>query len=401
MKVPMKIEAVETFLAHTYLLVRIRTESGITGWGQTAYFSYPEAAQQVVERYRRYLLGKDPLEIERHWYALFGRSPFRGADQMGALSAVDLALWDVAGPPLRRPGLPAPRWQAAGPGAPALLDGRLLQRGHRHPGRAGPVRRARGLHRAQARPPPAAPPGAEVRRKVIDETVRRLGAVREAVGWELDIGVEIHRKLVPGDAVALAGYLEPLRPLFYEDPIPPLSMGAHAEVAAKVRIPVAIGERHHTVHEFRDLLATGSIQYVRPDVGLAGGLTHCKKIAALAEAFHAGVITHNFISPLLTAASVQLDAAIPNCTLQEYCMWDEEAPARELLKTPAHARGGLPHPAGGAGAGRRGGRGVPLPVPLRGGGARIAVSGDPRGRWGRTTASLWALPGRGTEGGGA
>ncbi len=346
----MKIDAVETFLAHTYLLVRIRTDSGLAGWGQSAYFSYPEAAQRVVERYRQHLVGKDPLEIERHWYALFGRSPFRGADQMGALSAVDLALWDVAG---RHFGVPAYQ----------LLGGKQRDRVRLHYLMAGSsdedldtlVERARfavreGFTALKLDP---LPPHHErlSQAKVIDETVRRLAAVRETVGWELDVGVEIHRKLVPGDAVALAGYLEPLRPLFYEDPIPPLSMGAHAEVAAKVRIPVAIGERHHTVHEFRDLLACGSIQYVRPDVGVAGGLTHCKKIASLAEAFHAGVITHNFISPLLTAASVQLDTAIPNCTLQEYCMWDEEAPARHLLKEPLRREGGYLIPPEGPGLG--------------------------------------------------
>jgi galactonate dehydratase len=335
----MKIETVETFLAHTYLLVRIQTDTGLAGWGQSAYFSYPEAAQQVVERYRRYLVGQDPLEIERHWYALFGRSPFRGADQMGALSAVDLALWDVAGKHFQVP-------------AYQLLGGRQRDKVRLHYLMAGSsnedvdtlVARAKfalGEGFTALKLDPLPPHHQQLSQaKVIDETVRRLAAVRETVGWDLDIGVEIHRKLVPGDAIALAGYLVPLRPLFYEDPIPPLSMSAHAEVASKVTIPIAIGERHHTIHEFCDLLAHHAIQYVRPDVGLAGGLTHCKKIASLAEAFHAGVITHNFISPLLTAASIQLDTAIPNCTLQEYCLWDEEAPARELLKTPLRRDGG-------------------------------------------------------------
>jgi galactonate dehydratase len=334
-----RIEAVDTYLAHTYLLVRIRTDSGLAGWGQAAYFSYPEAAQQVVERFRHYLVGKDPLEIERHWYALFGRSPFRGADQMGALSAVDIALWDIAGQHFQVP-------------AYQLLGGRQRDKVRLHYLMAGSsneaidtlVERARFAVRegfTALKLDPLPPHYQRLSQaKVIEETVRRLAAVRETVGWDLDIGVEIHRKLVPGDAIALAGHLVPLRPLFYEDPIPPLSMLAHAEVASKVTIPIAIGERHHTIHEFCDLLAHHSIHYVRPDVGLAGGLTHCKKIASLAESFHAGVITHNFISPLLTAASIQLDTAIPNCTLQEYCLWDEESPARDLLQAPLRREGG-------------------------------------------------------------
>ncbi|HUE76220.1 MAG TPA: mandelate racemase/muconate lactonizing enzyme family protein [Chloroflexota bacterium] len=337
---PMKIDTVDTFLAHTYLLVRIRTDSGLVGWGQTAYFTYPEASQQVVERYRQYLVGKDPLQIERHWYALFGQSPFRGADQMGALSAVDIALWDIAGKHFQ-----VPSYQ--------LLGGRQHDRIRLHYLMAGSsneeidtlVERAKfavGEGFTAIKLDPLPPHHRQLSQaRIIDETVRRLAAVRETVGWDLDIGVEVHRKLVPGDAIALAGHLVPLRPLFYEDPIPPLSIMAHAEVANKVTLPLAFGERHHTIYEFRDLLAHYSVQYVRPDIGLAGGLTHCKKIATLAESCHAGVITHNFISPLLTAASIQLDAAIPNCTLQEYCMWDEETPARDLLKSPLKRDGGF------------------------------------------------------------
>jgi galactonate dehydratase len=158
-----------------------------------------------------------------------------------------------------------------------------------------------------------------------------LGAVREAVGLDVDIGVEIHRKLVPADAIALAQYLLPMRIFFYEDPILHDSVDSHAEVAQKVNLPIAVGERHHTIYEFRDLLARNAVHYVRPDVGLAGGLTHCKKIATVAESYHAGVIPHNFLSPLLTAASVQLAVAIPNFVLQEYNIADEQPPKNEML----------------------------------------------------------------------
>lgn len=335
----MKIEAVDTFLAHTYLVVRVRAESGVSGWGQSAYFSFPEAAQRVVERYARYLVGKDPLQIERHWNVLFGASPFRGADQMGALSAVDIALWDLAGKHFQ-----VPSYQLLGGRQRDKVRLHYLMTSSSDQDTDTLVERAKLAQREgfTALKLDPLPPRHQLlsQSRLIDETVARVAAVRETVGWEMDVGVEVHRKLVPGDAIALAGYLEPFRILFYEDPIRPLSMDAHAEVAKKVRIPIAIGERHHSIFEFRDLLSSGSIQYVRPDVGVAGGLSHCKKIAALAEAFHAGVITHNFISPLLTAASVQLDMAIPNCTLQEYTMDDEAGTARQLVKTPLRREGG-------------------------------------------------------------
>lgn len=176
--------------------------------------------------------------------------------------------------------------------------------------------------------------------RLIAESVERLAAVRDTVGWDMDIGIEIHRKLVPGDAVVLPAELEKFRPFFYEDAIQPNSMEAHAQVGRKVNLPIAIGERHHDIHEFHDLLSRDSIHYVRPDVGLAGGITHVKKIATRAEACRAGVVLHNFISPLLTAASVQVVTAIPNSKTLEYCMWDEEPPNGDLLTATVECQGG-------------------------------------------------------------
>jgi len=151
--------------------------------------------------------------------------------------------------------------------------------------------------------------------------------------------------------VALAEYLKPFRLLFYEDAIPPNSVDSQAQVTRNTSIPGAYGERYHTIHEFRDLLVRDGVHYLRPDVGLAGGISHCRKIAALAEAFHASLIPHNFISPLLTAATTQLDMAIPNCTLQEHCLWDEETPGNELLRVPMKREAGymLPPDAPGLG----------------------------------------------------
>jgi galactonate dehydratase len=113
-----------------------------------------------------------------------------------------------------------------------------------------------------------------------------------------------------------------------------------------IRIPLAAGERHHTIYEFRDLLQHGELSYVRPDVGLAGGISNCRKISTLADAFQAQVILHNAISPLLTAASVQVDLTIGNFALQEYSMSDEAGPALSLLKEPLKRDGGylvIPH----------------------------------------------------------
>ena len=148
----------------------------------------------------------------------------------------------------------------------------------------------------------------------------------------------------------------PFRPLFIEDPVQIDSIQSQAEIARRITSAVANGERMHSIWEFRELLAYGGSQYVRPDVGLAGGLTHTKKIAALAESFHAAVVTHNFLGPVLTAASVHLDVSIPNFIVQEYSRVDEGALSARLPRHPAPQRG-LPGGARAPGAGRDPGRG--------------------------------------------
>ena len=332
----MRIESIDTFLTYSYFLVRIRTDSGLTGWGQSAYWGYPDASERVVIHFRDYLIGKDPLQIERHWSYLFRHKPFRGAALSGALSAVDIALWDIAGRHFE-----TPTYQLLGGKQRDKVRLHYLMSGDTPEELAASARSAvdQGFTAVKLDPLPS--DYQKMRHaRVIEEVVQRLTAVRDVIGLDVDLCVEIHRKLVPADAIALAQYLKPLRIFFYEDPILHDSMESHAQVASKVDLPLAIGERHHTIYEFRDLLARDAVHYVRPDVGLAGGITHCKKIATLAEAHHAGVITHNFLSPLLTAASIQLDIAIPNCTLQEYSIGDETPPQSELLKEGLRREGG-------------------------------------------------------------
>ena len=139
--------------------------------------------------------------------------------------------------------------------------------------------------------------------------------------------------MAPAEAIVLARGIEPYHPFFYEDPILPDNLDAMALVAERIHIPIATGERLHTIQEFEMLLARGAVQYVRPDVCLAGGLSHSKKIAALAEAHNVGVVPHNPLSPVSTAACIQLAACIPNFALQEYPLGEDEPPKSEIVKS--------------------------------------------------------------------
>jgi galactonate dehydratase len=340
----MRIEAVETFLFHHWLVVRIDTDTGITGYGPSAYWGYPDAAERIVSAFRQQLLGTDPLRIEQHWNRLFHWKPFRDGAITGAVAAVDIALWDIAG---RHFGVPAYQ----------LLGGKQRDKARLHllidsPDIDTLVAEATSAVDAgfTAVKFDALPDGAveatETYTSAMQTIVERVAAAREAVGWEIDLILELHRDFNPGEVIALAGELERFRLYFIEDPIPPHSADAHTDVLRHSRVPVAVGERQTTIYEFREMLARGA-RFLRPDVGMSGGLTHCKKIATLAEAHHAQMVTHNFFNPLVTAATLQLYGAIANTGTLEYLLWEEEPPRSEMLKVPLRRDGGyLPIPDG-------------------------------------------------------
>ena len=143
-------------------------------------------------------------------------------------------------------------------------------------------------------------------------------AAREAVGDDVDIIFEIHRKLQPDRSLAVCEALYEFDPLFIEDPVQIDFLDEQARVSSRVRAPMAIGERMASLWEFRDLLSRHSPIHVRPDVGLSGGLSHCLKVAALAEAFSSGVAPHNAIGAALTPATLHFSVVIPNLITMEY-----------------------------------------------------------------------------------
>ncbi len=331
----MRIEHVESIVLGDVHLVRIVTEDGRVGLGQSGCWGYPTAVHAVVEAFRRPLLGRDADEIERIWHYLYRMAPFRGSVLSAAVAAVDIALWD-----LKAQRLGVPIWQ--------LLGGKVRDRIRLHLLLVGSdagsiVASARaavadGFTAVKFDPLPATYYDM-AQDRLIRETVDLTAAVREAVGPDVDLLIELHRKLTPLQAAPLLAALGPLHPLFAEDPIQIDSISSQAALAPGAAVPLGEGERLHTIWEFRELLAQGGSQYVRPDVGLAGGFTQCRKIAALAEAYHAAVVTHNCLGPVLTAAAVHLDATIPNFVVQEYTLLDE-SPELACFTTAIRREGG-------------------------------------------------------------
>ena len=338
----MKIVDIKTIPVARYLFVQVITDEGITGVGESGAWGYLEASEKAVETFKRYLIGQDPRRIEHHWQYLYRWSHFRGAAIMGALSAIDIALWDILGKHL---GVPCYQ----------LLGGKCRDRARVYCHVYGQTKqelvqgcidaKQKGFNAVghltpfldESRDVPYFKAHAEKMRDAID-TVRQY---REAVGNEVDLCIEIHRRLTPSEAIVLARGIEAYHPFFYEDPTLPDNLDAMAQIAEKIHIPIATGERIHTIYEFEMLLQRGAVNFIRPDVCMCGGLTHAKKIAALAEAHYVQVVPHNPLSPVSTAACIQLAACIPNFAIQEYPTGEGEPPKSEIVTSSLKCEDGF------------------------------------------------------------
>ena len=338
----MKITAVEAVPVDRYLFAKVHTDEGISGVGESGAWGHLEASEAAINKFGRYLVGKDPLRIEHHWQCMYRSGHFRGAAIMGAISAVDIALWDIAG---KRFGVPVHQ----------LLGGKTRDKARVYYHVFGDTKEKliQGVKDAKAAGFTAVghlTPFLDESRELpffkthvdkMRDAIETVGAYREAVGNDVDLCIEIHRRLTPAEAVVLARGIEQYHPFFYEDPILPDNFDAMGLVAQQIAIPIATGERIHTIHEFEMLLSRGAVQYVRPDVCMAGGITHTKKIAAVAEAHYVGVVPHNPLSPVSTAACLQIAASIPNFAIQELPTGEHEPPKSEIVKSAVQVENGF------------------------------------------------------------
>ena len=315
----MKIVDLKVLRANRSVFCRIYTDEGLVGLGESGAWGFLEASAAALETMKEYLLGKDPLDIEHHWQYLYRFSHFRGAAVMGALSAIDIALWDIAGKYFHVP-------------VYKLLGGKCRDKVRVYNHTAGRTEEelienaVKGVEEGYTALGHLNPYLDEPRTKAYEDgnaamlykAEQRIAKIREAVGPEVDLCLELHRRLEPGLAVQLSARLELYNPMFLEDPIRPDNFDAMGQVACRCRIPIATGERIHTVHEFEMLLERGACSYVRASLGVCGGFTGAKKIAAVAEAHHASLVPHNPLSPVMTNAVLNFAAAVDHIAICEY-----------------------------------------------------------------------------------
>jgi galactonate dehydratase len=311
------------------ILIRIRTDEGISGVGEVglAYGAGGSAGAGMVKNLaKEFLIGADPMRIEYLWDLMYRKSFWGqggGPVVFGGMSAIDHALWDIKG-------------KALGVPVYELLGGHchdkllVYANGWYHDYNraaewAEPIQKimADGYKAVKFDPFRKRPDGVnEYSVRALDKdredlAVERVAAVREVGGPDFIICVEVHGNLGPTSAIRAGQRLEELNPFFYEEPVDALNVDVMAKVAESVNIPLAAGERLYTRYGFRQYIERQALAIIQPDLGLAGGIMEVKKIAAHAETYNIHVQPHNCASPVMTAASVQVDACIPNFIIQE------------------------------------------------------------------------------------
>ncbi|GAB3532889.1 galactonate dehydratase [Pontibacter brevis] len=310
----MKIKSYELFqVPPRWLFLKIETDEGITGWGEPVIEGKAATVKTAVDELMEYLVGKDPMHIEDHWNVMYRAGFYRGGPiLMSAIAGIDQALWDIKGKYFN-----APVYQLLGGKARETMKVYSWIGGDRPAdvGSAAKEMVAKGFTAVKMN-------ATEELQYVdtydkVDFAVARIAAVREAVGPAVGIGIDFHGRVHKPMAKILAKALEPYRPMFIEEPVLPENNEALREIANHVSIPIATGERMFSKWQFKTLLKEGYADIIQPDLSHAGGITECKKIFSMAEAFDVAVAPHCPLGPIALAACLQVDATCHNAFIQE------------------------------------------------------------------------------------
>ena len=310
----MKITKIETFIVPPrWLFLKIETDEGISGWGEPIVEGRAATVQAAVEELSEYIIGKDPLRIEDHWQVMYRAGFYRGGPiLMSAIAGIDQALWDIKGKFHN-----APISELMGGACRDSVRVYSWIGGDRpnDVGKAAKQAVEAGFTAVKMN-------GTEELQYIdsyqkIDEAVERIAAVREAVGDYIGIGIDFHGRVHKPMAKVLVKELEQFRPMFIEEPVLPENNEALREIAHATNIPIATGERMFSKWDFKKLLADGYVDIIQPDLSHAGGITECKKIFAMAEAYDVAVAPHCPLGPIALASCLQVDATSHNVFIQE------------------------------------------------------------------------------------
>lgn len=310
-----------------WLFLKIETDEGVTGWGEPIVEGRALTTEAAVHELADYLIGRDPFLIEDHWTVLYRGGFYRGgAIHMSALAGIDQALWDIKGKALGQP-------------VHSLLGGQVRDRikvyswvgGDRPADVAANARTMveRGFKAVKMN-------GCEELQFLdsnarIDTAVASIAAVRAAVGPDFGIGVDFHGRVHKPMAKVLARELDPFRLMFIEEPVLSENREALKDIRTHCATPIALGERLYSRWDFKPVLADGFVDIIQPDLSHAGGITECRKIAAMAEAHDVALAPHCPLGPISLAACLQIDAVCYNAVIQEQSLGIHYNKTNDLL----------------------------------------------------------------------
>ena len=324
----MKIISYELFqVPPRWLFLKIETDEGIVGWGEPVIEGRASTVKACVTELMEYLIGKDPLRIEDHWNMLYRSGFYRGGPiLMSAIAGIDQALWDIKGKYFD-----APVYQLLGGACRDSIKVYSWIGGDR-PADVGLAAQKvvdAGFTAIKMN-------GTEELQYIdsyekIDQTLARVAAVRESVGPYIGIGIDFHGRVHKPMAKILAKELEQFRPMFIEEPVLAENNEALKEIAKHTTIPIATGERMFSRWDFKQILTEGYVDIIQPDLSHAGGITECKKIATMAEAFDVALAPHCPLGPIALAACLQVDATAHNAFIQEQSLGIHYNQGNDLL----------------------------------------------------------------------
>jgi len=327
----MKITHIKTFLVNpgsskNWLFVKIETDEGIYGWGECYTQSDRDKSIEIhVQQLARYLQGRSPFDIKHFTFMAYNDyGGKRGAMELYcAISGIEQALWDICGKATHQP-------------VYNLLGGKCRAKvrvyangwgGGKTPEELAQRAKAvveRGFTALKFDPFPN-PWRAYITHETEQHAIDRVAAVREAVGPQVEILIEVHRRLSPAHAIRVARQIERYRPYWYEEPVSARDLDGLAETRQNINIPVVTGEELYTKTEFRPVLEKRAADILNPDVCNCGGILELVQIAAMAEPYHVALSPHNYNSTTLgLAATLHACATMPNFIITEYFVNFEE-----------------------------------------------------------------------------
>jgi galactonate dehydratase len=331
----MKITKIETFIVPPrWCFLKMETDEGIVGWGEPVIEGKAETVRTAVDELSDYLIGKDPLRIEDHWQVMYRGGFYRGGPiLMSAIAGIDQALWDIKGKYFN-----APVYQLLGG---ACRDNIRIYSwiGGDRPNDVGEA----ALKAKEAGFSAVKMNATEELQYIdsyekIDQVLERVAAIREKAGKYFGIGVDFHGRVHKPMAKILAKELEQYRLMFIEEPVLSENNEALREVARSTNIPIATGERMFSRWDFKSLLEDGYVDIIQPDLSHAGGITECKKIASMAEAYDVALAPHCPLGPIALSACLHLDATAHNAFIQEQSLgihYNEGSDLMDYLVDPS------------------------------------------------------------------